>query len=187
MRTHPIVEYYQALRDSAPCLSRAATLPKGTKPAVAGVNKGNGVKQCLGENFDGRVEPCPTVFEIERAIAQRRRASRTVHANLVNIEFRRGFYEVYAKGEDLSPTAYTAVHAEDKRKAFVGIHKVQNNFEVVSRRETPPPLPQQRLVIEINNRGLFLSFCCLPEAQPLHISLCTGVRVTNLRYPKKDL
>ena len=25
------VEYYQALRDSAPCLSRAATLPKGTK------------------------------------------------------------------------------------------------------------------------------------------------------------
>ena len=31
MRTHPIVEYYQALRDSAPCLSRAATLPKGTK------------------------------------------------------------------------------------------------------------------------------------------------------------
>ena len=31
VRTHPIVEYYQALRDSAPCLSRAATLPKGTK------------------------------------------------------------------------------------------------------------------------------------------------------------
>ena len=31
MRTHPIVEYYQALRDSAPCLSRAATLPKGPK------------------------------------------------------------------------------------------------------------------------------------------------------------
>ena len=31
MRTHPIVEYYQALRDSAPCLSRAATLPKSTK------------------------------------------------------------------------------------------------------------------------------------------------------------
>ena len=30
VRTHPI-EYYQALRDSAPCLSRAATLPKGTK------------------------------------------------------------------------------------------------------------------------------------------------------------
>ena len=30
MRTHPI-EYYQALRDSAPCLSRAATLPKGTE------------------------------------------------------------------------------------------------------------------------------------------------------------
>ena len=29
-RTHPI-EHYQALRDSAPCLSRAATLPKGTK------------------------------------------------------------------------------------------------------------------------------------------------------------
>ena len=29
VRTHPIVEYYQALRDSAPCLSRAATLPKG--------------------------------------------------------------------------------------------------------------------------------------------------------------
>ena len=143
-------------------------------PAVSGVNKGNGVKQRLGENFDGRVEPCPTVFEIERAIARRRGASRTVHANLVNIEFRRGFYEVYAKGEDLSPTAYTAVHAEDKRKAFVGIHKVQNNFEVVSRRETPPPLPQQRLVIEINNWGLFLSFCCLPEAQPLYISLCAG-------------
>ena len=31
VRTYPIVEYYQALRDSAPCLSRAATLPKGTK------------------------------------------------------------------------------------------------------------------------------------------------------------
>ena len=30
MRTHPI-EHYQALRDSAPRLSRAATLPKGTK------------------------------------------------------------------------------------------------------------------------------------------------------------
>ena len=30
MRTHPI-EQYQALRDSAPCLSRAAALPKGTK------------------------------------------------------------------------------------------------------------------------------------------------------------
>ena len=30
VRTHPI-EYYQTLRDSAPCLSRAATLPKGTK------------------------------------------------------------------------------------------------------------------------------------------------------------
>ena len=30
VRTHPI-ENYQALRDSAPCLSRAATLPKGTK------------------------------------------------------------------------------------------------------------------------------------------------------------
>ena len=30
MRTHPI-ENYQTLRDSAPCLSRAATLPKGTK------------------------------------------------------------------------------------------------------------------------------------------------------------
>ena len=29
-RTHPI-ENCQALRDSAPCLSRAATLPKGTK------------------------------------------------------------------------------------------------------------------------------------------------------------
>ena len=30
VRTSPI-EYYQALRDSAPCLSRAATPPKGTK------------------------------------------------------------------------------------------------------------------------------------------------------------
>ena len=30
VRTHPI-ENYQALRDSVPCLSRAATLPKGTK------------------------------------------------------------------------------------------------------------------------------------------------------------
>ena len=30
VRTHPI-EHYQALRDSPPCLSRAATLPKGTK------------------------------------------------------------------------------------------------------------------------------------------------------------
>ena len=30
MRSHTI-EHYQALRDSAPCLSRAATLPKGTK------------------------------------------------------------------------------------------------------------------------------------------------------------
>ena len=30
VRTHPI-EHFQALRDSAPCLSRAATLPKGTK------------------------------------------------------------------------------------------------------------------------------------------------------------
>ena len=30
VRTHP-TEHYQALRDSAPCLSRAATLPKGTK------------------------------------------------------------------------------------------------------------------------------------------------------------
>ena len=30
VRTHPI-EHYQALRDSAPCLSRAATLPKGAK------------------------------------------------------------------------------------------------------------------------------------------------------------
>ena len=30
VRTHPI-EHYQALRDSAPLLSRAATLPKGTK------------------------------------------------------------------------------------------------------------------------------------------------------------
>ena len=30
MRTH-LVENYQALRDSAPCLSRAATLPKATK------------------------------------------------------------------------------------------------------------------------------------------------------------
>ena len=30
VRTHPI-ENYQALRDSAPCLLRAATLPKGTK------------------------------------------------------------------------------------------------------------------------------------------------------------
>ena len=30
VRTHPI-ENYQTLRDSAPCLSRAATLPKGTK------------------------------------------------------------------------------------------------------------------------------------------------------------
>ena len=31
VRTHPIEHYQQALRDSAPCLSRAATLPKGTK------------------------------------------------------------------------------------------------------------------------------------------------------------
>ena len=30
VRTH-LIENYQALRDSAPCLSRAATLPKGTK------------------------------------------------------------------------------------------------------------------------------------------------------------
>ena len=30
VRTHPI-EHYQAFRDSAPCLSRAPTLPKGTK------------------------------------------------------------------------------------------------------------------------------------------------------------
>ena len=30
VRNHPI-KYYQALRDSGPCLSRAATLPKGTK------------------------------------------------------------------------------------------------------------------------------------------------------------
>ena len=29
--THPTEHYYQTLRDSAPCLSRAATLPKGTK------------------------------------------------------------------------------------------------------------------------------------------------------------
>ena len=31
VRTHPIEHYYQALRDSATCLSCAATLPKGTK------------------------------------------------------------------------------------------------------------------------------------------------------------
>ena len=30
MRAYPI-EHYQAIRNSAPCLSRAATLPKGTK------------------------------------------------------------------------------------------------------------------------------------------------------------
>ena len=40
VRTHPI-EHYQALRDSAPCLSRAATLPKGTKlELVRGVHLG---------------------------------------------------------------------------------------------------------------------------------------------------
>ena len=54
VRTHPIVEYYQALRDSAPCLSRAATLPKGTKLGL-GKRRAPGNTIILSQPYPRRV------------------------------------------------------------------------------------------------------------------------------------
>eukprot|EP00903_Cladosiphon_okamuranus_P018338 g16870.t1 len=42
-------------------------------------------------------EPCPTVFELERIIEERREAAVNLHVNLVNIEFRRSLFEVYCR------------------------------------------------------------------------------------------
>lgn len=42
--------------------------------------------------------PCPTVFELERIIDAKRGAATRLHVNLVNIEFRRGLFEVYRAG-----------------------------------------------------------------------------------------
>lgn len=51
-----------------------------------------------GAAFGGEGEPCPTVFELERMIEERRGAASRLHVNLVNIEFRRSLFEVYCRG-----------------------------------------------------------------------------------------
>lgn len=51
-----------------------------------------------GPAFGGEGEPCPTVFELERIIEERRGAAVRLHVNLVNIEFRRSLFEVYCRG-----------------------------------------------------------------------------------------
>lgn len=51
-----------------------------------------------GAAFSGEGEPCPTVFELERMIEERRKAAVRLHVNLVNIEFRRSIFEVYRRG-----------------------------------------------------------------------------------------
>eukprot|EP00752_Nemacystus_decipiens_P012366 g10961.t2 len=43
-------------------------------------------------------EPCPTVFELERIIEEKRGKAARLHVNLVNIEFRRSLFEVYTRG-----------------------------------------------------------------------------------------
>lgn len=82
-------------------------------------------------NFDAKKdvhgERCPTLLELECMIERRRRAGKRVHVNAVNVEFRRGLFEVYTRRgeeEDLSPAGFTAVHPEDERRAFVGTHMV---------------------------------------------------------------
>ena len=51
-----------------------------------------------GAAFGAEGEPCPTVFELERIIEERRGAASRLHVNLVNIEFRRSLFEVYCRG-----------------------------------------------------------------------------------------
>lgn len=51
-----------------------------------------------GGVVDDGSEACPTVFELERTLEKRRGAATRLHVNLVNQEFRRGFFEVYRRG-----------------------------------------------------------------------------------------
>ncbi|CBJ30894.1 n/a [Ectocarpus siliculosus] len=50
-----------------------------------------------GVGDDGS-EACPTVFELERTVEKRRGAATRLYVNLVNLEFRRGLFEVYQRG-----------------------------------------------------------------------------------------
>ena len=52
---------------------------------------------------------CPTVFALEQAAEMRRGRATRMHVNLVNIEFRRGLFEMYVKGE----TGYVTSDSED--------------------------------------------------------------------------
>lgn len=61
---------------------------------------------------------CPTVFELERAIEAKRRSSKRLNVNLVNIEFRRGLFEKYEKAGRIMTRSETT-------EMFVAVHKVK--------------------------------------------------------------
>lgn len=63
-------------------------------------------------------ERCPTVFELERTVEKKRGASKRLHPNLVNIEFRRGLFEMYHKGDRIKTRS-------ESTKMFVATHKVR--------------------------------------------------------------
>lgn len=63
-------------------------------------------------------DTCPTVFELERSIEEKRRASQRLHENLINIEFHQGLFEIYDKGARI-PTR------SESTNMFVATHKVR--------------------------------------------------------------
>lgn len=62
-------------------------------------------------------EQCPTVFELEDKSERQRRSSTRLRPNLVNIEFRRGVFEVYEMGTRIES-------GTDGGCAFVATHTV---------------------------------------------------------------
>ena len=97
-----------------------------------------------GEADDDRAEgdACPTVFALEQAIEVKRGAAKRMHVNLVNIEFRRGLFEMYVKGyeSDIESDSEkaggggggcsTAVAGHEGKEIFVVTHKASREIFV---------------------------------------------------------
>ena len=92
VRTHPI-ENYQALRDSAPCLSRAATLPKATKLELG---RGAHLKTPSSANHTaaasqptGRIAKAASWLHLSRVSPALHPPERPSHTHTPKIRFRR--------------------------------------------------------------------------------------------------
>lgn len=96
------------------------------------------------EAADDRAEgdACPTVFALEQAIEVKRAGAKRMHVNLVNIEFRRGLFEMYVKGyeSDIESDSEkagggggggsTAVAGDEGKEVFVVTHKASRDMHV---------------------------------------------------------